>query len=79
MFAEMGMKIGVAFGGLARAAEISNDDEKRKTNSITRRMEAEAKLLNAQNASRRLDLREMETAPPQYVMIDGARPQIEPQ
>ena len=79
MFAEMGMKIGVAFGGLARAAEISNDVEKRKYNSITRRMEAEAKLLNAHNASRRLDLREMETAPPQYVKIDGARPQIEPQ
>lgn len=79
MFAEMGMKIGVAFGGLARAAEISKDVEERKTNSITRRMEAEAKLLNAQNASRRLDLREMETAPPAYVMIDGARPQIEPQ
>lgn len=79
MFAEMGMQIGQAFGGLARAAGISNDIEERKTNSITKRMEAEAKLLNAQNASRRLDLREMETAPPAYVMIDGARPQIEPQ
>lgn len=79
MFAEMGRNMGAVFGGLARAAEITKDVEERKTNSITRRMEAEAKLLNAQNASRRLDLREMETAPPAYVMIDGARPQIEPQ
>ena len=79
MFAEMGMQIGQAFGGLARAAGITNDMEDKRYASITRRMEAEAKLLNSQNASRRLDLREMETAPPQYVMIDGARPQIEPQ
>ena len=79
MFAEMGMQIGQAFGGLARAAGIANDMEDKRYASITRRMEAEAKLLNSHNASRRLDLREMETAPPQYVMIDGARPQIEPQ
>ena len=79
MFAEMGIQIGQAFGGLARAAGAANDMEDKRDASITRRIEAEAKLLNAQNASRRLDLREMETAPPQYVMIDGARPQIEPQ